>query len=1121
MSSSRSSWLRRSTRYAVFTLAITSAGLLAGSVAAAPAPAVPAAAPAPEEAVALREALWQLERSLRRRLATAELGGRAPGASGAAAEEAEWLRRRLGRLRLEARRLAGGSGGELEAKARALRPLLLDLERAAGGARRVSPSPWRPGAGRAAVAVNAAAGGSCAAALPVGDGAWRAALEPAGELWLRYTAPVSGWARVTTAGSDLDTVVEVYAACPAGGGAPVVRGDDEIGLQAAAVFRVAAGESRWIRVAGWRGAAGSLAVGLGGGTTGISGAVTEEASGDPLEFEQVQLWDQNGFFESSTSTDVFGGYLFSGFPPGNYFVNTDLFISVLLDELYDDHPCPGGVFSGGCDPLDGTPIPVSPDTVVSGIDLALGPGAIVTGRVRDAVTGEALAFARISMFAANGAFLGTEFADAAGRYRVSGLGPGVGFARAQHDLYGSQLYDGIPCPGPCDPTTGTPIPLTIGVVAGGIDFHLEPLGGIAGRLTTVGGGEPVPFESLEIYDADGFLVQLGGTDSQGNYQVGGLEPGEHFVATRTSEYVDELYDGLPCEPSCDPTAGMPVPVTSGATTTGIDFELRRLGRITGRVTDAATLQGIGASILLFDAAGDFFSVGSTQFGGHYELPGLPDGTYFVTASDFEYLGELYDDLPCPGGFPPACDLTTGTPVPAQVDVVTSDIDFALERLGSIRGTVTDAATGEPVRFQSVAAYDANGFSHTFASTDSLGRYELFPLEPGDYFVVARSDQHFAELYDDLPCPDGPPAGCDPTTGTAVPIAVGSEVSGIDFALAPKGAIEGRVTDAGNGLPVSFGSVEVWSSAGELAASASIGDFGEYRVGGLDAGTYFVTCTPFDYAGELYDDLPCALGCDPTTGTPVAVTTGATTPGIDFELEHPGKLSGRITESETGAPAFNLVVLLFDAEGQFFDSQFVSSSDGSYEFQRVPEGTWYVIADGLPDHETELYDDLPCPSGPPSGCDPTAGTPVAVANGAETAGIDFALDVASGIVGRVTDDLGVPLPGVAIDLWSTDGDLVGSVASSLTGFYRLAPSAGTYFVSTDNGQGFTDELFDDVACPLGPAFEGLCDPLDGDPVVLVTFDSLVDGVDFQLSDSPVIFTDGFESGDVSAWSNAVP
>jgi hypothetical protein len=52
-------------------------------------------------------------------------------------------------------------------------------------------------------------------------------------------------------------------------------------------------------------------------------------------------------------------------------------------------------------------------------------------------------------------------------------------------------------------------------------------------------------------------------------------------------------------------------------------------------------------------------------------------------------------------------VTDGTPVMVTLNTTTSGIDFALERLGVISGTVTEAATGDPIPSARVNIWDDN------------------------------------------------------------------------------------------------------------------------------------------------------------------------------------------------------------------------------------------------------------------------------------------------------------------------------------------------------------------------------------------------------------------------------
>jgi hypothetical protein len=381
-------------------------------------------------------------------------------------------------------------------------------------------------------------------------------------------------------------------------------------------------------------------------------------------------------------------------------------------------------------------------------------------------------------------------------------------------------------------------------------------------------------------------------------------------------------------------------------------------------------------------------------------------------------------------------------------------------------------------------------------------------------VTAANADYVGELYDGVLCPDGTQASCNLASGTSVPAAVGNTTTGIDFALAHKGTIKGTVRDAATMQPLVWAEVVVYNSAGAPVAWTSTDSNGNYVVPALAAGNYFVVADSDSYPyfdAEVFDGLPCpGAACNPTSGTPVPVALNTTTSGIDFELSRSHAITG-VVLGPGGAPATNAGVDLYDSNGFFHGSASVDSQ-GHYELRTEP-GTWYLVASGY-ELAPQLYSGIPCPSN----CDVSSGTPVVLTVGNDTTGIDFALSWARGIVGRVTD-AGHPLPGVAIDLWDAAGEHVASAVTGPTGIYRLLPNAGTYFVSTDSGMGALEEVWNNVPCPSGPAYQGLCDPTTGTSVTVAGYDSLVSGIDFAL-DRVQLFVNSFEPGG-HGWSAKWP
>ena len=97
-------------------------------------------------------------------------------------------------------------------------------------------------------------------------------------------------------------------------------------------------------------------------------------------------------------------------------------------------------------------------------------------------------------------------------------------------------------------------------------------------------------------------------------------------------------------------------------------------------------------------------------------------------------------------------------------------------------------------------------------------------------------------------------------------------------------------------------VDVYDAAGNYVTYAFSDASGTYvSEDGLPAGTYYArTWNSLGMIDELWDNITC-LECDVTTGTPIAVTVGTTTPGIDFALAQGGLIAGTVTHAGTGDP----------------------------------------------------------------------------------------------------------------------------------------------------------------------------------------------------------------------------
>ncbi len=327
--------------------------------------------------------------------------------------------------------------------------------------------------------------------------------------------------------------------------------------------------------------------------------------------------------------------------------------------------------------------------------------------------------------------------------------------------------------------------------------------------------------------------------------------------------------------------------------------------------------------------------------------------------------------------------------------------------GSIQGRVTDASSGLPLDFEFVEVYNALGEYVDQDLTDE-GDYTVDGLSPGMYFVLTDTDDHLDELYDNIPCPKG---ACSITSGTPVQVTEDASTT-VDFELTNGGRVLGIVTDAGSGLPLRSEFVRVFDALGDSVGLDLTDSAGHYLVGGLPTGTYYALVDADDHLDELYDNVPCPLEvCGVTSGTPIAVTLGSDTSGINFVLDTGGRIVGHVSEQLTGLPLDFAFVDLYNALGERVGLDLTDSS-GAYLVGGLPSGTYFAATDTLGDYFDELYDDIPCPD---QSCDPTSGTPIPVDQTADTTGIDFVLSSSGpSEAPRLTEHSGLIVP-ILVDL----------------------------------------------------------------------------------------------------------
>ena len=595
----------------------------------------------------------------------------------------------------------------------------------------------------------------------------------------------------------------------------------------------------------------------------ITGTVTDAATHAAVTTACVSASDASNNSVGFGQTDSTGHYSISALASGSYKVG---FQSCLggnyLPQFYNN--------KGSLATAD--PVSVTAGSTTTGIDAALQPGGQITGTVIDAATHAAVANACVNVYDTSNSFVGSGTTDSAGHYTISALASGsykVGFQSCAAGSYQPQFYNNKG-----SLATADPVSVTAGSTTTGIDAALQPGGQITGTVIDAATHAAVANECVSVSDASNNSVGFGQTDSAGHYTISALASGSYKVGFQScsgGSYPPQFYNNKGSLATADP-----VSVTAGSTTTGIDAALQPGGKITGTVTDAATLAAVANEcVSAYDANGGSVGFGQTDSAGHYTISALAAGSYkvsFYGCSGGNYAPQFYNNKG---------SLATADPVSVTAGSTTTGIDAALQAPGQITGTVTDAATHAAVANECVSAYDANGGSVGFGQTDSAGRYTVSGLAAGSYkvsFYGCSGGNYAPQFYNNK----GSLATADPVSVTA-----GSTTTGIDAALQAPGQITGTVTDAGTNAAISGACVGAFDAGNNLLTFAFTDSAGGYTLSGLATGSYKVgfasdggVCPtgPPNYTSQYYNNKPSFAAADL-----VSVTAGSTTSGIDAAL----------------------------------------------------------------------------------------------------------------------------------------------------------------------------------------------------------------------------------------------
>lgn len=380
----------------------------------------------------------------------------------------------------------------------------------------------------------------------------------------------------------------------------------------------------------------------------------------------------------------------------------------------------------------------------------------------------------------------------------------------------------------------------------------------------------------------------------------------------------------------------------------------------------------------------------------------------------------------------------------------------------VRGTIRASDTGAPLRDMVVAAYDTTGTLRGSATSDPTGTY-ILTLPAGSYRVLAYDPMGlYATMF----------GGNAESFETTPVTTVGASDTVIrDFSLVLGGTVTGFVTSS-RGVEIPGAVVEAYNLSGTRRAFTQAAADGRYSIV-LPPGEYKLVA--YDPAGGYAISFYQNVRTFPEAAR-VRVTASTATANIDFRLETPGSISGRVVDAATGLPLSGVTVYAFTPAGSLISSTNTDAA-GAFRLTLPPGGYRLAAAD-----PSRTY--APAFNGAANSFD---NAPVInLTPGMQQSNVQFSLARGARIAGRVVNAAGTPLANITVAAYNLDGTIYTSAITRADGTYELLVAAGAYKLVA----------FDLQLAHATQFFGGVLDFNSSGPVGIATGQSL-GGFDFAL------------------------
>lgn len=640
----------------------------------------------------------------------------------------------------------------------------------------------------------------------------------------------------------------------------------------------------------------------------LGGRVVGAESGRPIAGVRLAVRGEGAVFETRSLAD--GRYLFRGLAPRRYRLSVE-------DDRFVPWTSSVSVAAGEAETRD---VPLARGATLAGRVVNEEGAPIEGARVTLARGGENAirAFMR-GLDGEAGARTGKD-----GSFRANRLAAGDNQRLdVRHDDYEERSIGGVSL-APGAAKSGLTIVMRRGLAIRGVvkDEEGRPLAGVevsvsAPRQMRAGRG------GMQVSVSIGTSPVRRETGADGLFEFRGLKAGEYSVTARRAGLSRAIAD--------------PVHVREAAAGELLELVLRPGSTISGMLRDKSGSGASGWSVSARPAGqpsrgpGDYRTEQETGPDGVFLLEGVTAGESY----DLQVMG--------PSGIGPRR---------AAVVAPAEGIELTVNGTGQVRGRVTDAESGRALAdFELRYEPDQQGgmvFVMRSGSGGGRGPYQRQPFHSEDGAFVLEdvpagrwSLQAFAPGY-------------QPGRASAVAVAEGEAVEGVEIRLSKGGVVTGRVLELRSGKPILDATVRAELSGGEPSrprifvgdeggeTEATTDAEGRYEIAGLAPGTWTVTATHPEWSeasvGVEVKDAPAAAdlrlgrggsvgGSVLAGGRPVAGAQVSLSPAGDAGM---GRGGGMLGGGEQSA---------------------LSDEGGRFRFERLTPGR-YTLAAALRDQSSQ-------------------------------------------------------------------------------------------------------------------------------------------------------------------------